>query len=215
MEEIELMAKIEYPREGDSLFASADDMKLNAVTSICRFDGAMSWFAYTDGYREAAETIFREVDKTRLHQDLVVYPILFLWHHHIELRLKELIWRCQDLTGQARDIGRTHRLNDLWETATRLVTMICPGYAHDPEMARAGVIIGELSDLNFDDNALRYPENREGEFGMPRDHEHINLGVVNEVMCRCANKLGTIADGLSAKKEGRDEERAICRNEGW
>ena len=75
MEEMEC-ATIEYPKEGDSLYTKSNEWKLNARVSFTRTSKSMSWYAYTDGYRRAAEAIYRFVGDTQQDQDLLVYPIL-------------------------------------------------------------------------------------------------------------------------------------------
>jgi hypothetical protein len=209
VEEIEC-AKIEYPKKGDSLYSRSDDWKLNACVSYVRSSKGMSWYAYTEGYREAAEAVCRFVDDTRQHQDLLVYPILFLWHHHVELRLKELIRVCKDLKDQRMDYGKNHHLNRLWGEVKQLVIEVLPEYSDNQEIPLVDSIIGELVELNRSAHALRYPENRQDELGFPEGIEHINIGNVNDVMCRCANHLNGLSTWLSVVKEDRDDERGYA-----
>src|SRR5208283_2769230 len=175
-----------------------------------RSSKSMSWYAYTNGYREAAEALFSVVDDTHRHQDLLVYPILFLWHHHVELRLKELIRLCKDLNDQRQKYKQNHRLNDLWAEAKRLLIELQPEYSDCPEIPSVDSVIEELIELNKKANALRYPEDLKHELAFPEGIEHINLGVVNDVMCRCANHLDSLSTWLSVMKETRDDGRGYA-----
>lgn len=49
--------------------------------------------------------------------DLVAYPIVMLYRHHLELSIKMLIRRCQLMQGVAPTEKNTHSLISLWESA--------------------------------------------------------------------------------------------------
>jgi hypothetical protein len=74
------------PRKSDVLFGSGADWQANAcVKSI---DATM---AYQDGYRRAALHLAEYVCEVGHGQDYLVYPIVYLYRHHIELTLKSII----------------------------------------------------------------------------------------------------------------------------
>jgi hypothetical protein len=50
-------------------------------------------YAYREGYRKGAQILVRAVEETQSDQDFLVYPIVFLYRHHIELALKRVIKR--------------------------------------------------------------------------------------------------------------------------
>lgn len=76
------------PLKGDKLFrGDLRDWKNNA----CLRNG--DEYAYREGYRRGAQILVRAVEETQSDQDFLVYPIVFLYRHHIELALKRVIKR--------------------------------------------------------------------------------------------------------------------------
>ena len=61
------------------------DWKNNA----CLRDG--DEYAYREGYRRGAQLLVQAVGESARDQDFLVYPIVFLYRHHIELVLKRVI----------------------------------------------------------------------------------------------------------------------------
>lgn len=57
------------------------------------------------GYREAAQLVFQQIRSDRSGLDTLIFPLVFLWRHAIELQLKRRFraWRKRgDVTGAAR-----------------------------------------------------------------------------------------------------------------
>jgi hypothetical protein len=50
-------------------------------------------YAYKAGYRRGAEVLIGYVGESARDQDFLVYPIIFLYRHHVELMLKRIIRR--------------------------------------------------------------------------------------------------------------------------
>jgi hypothetical protein len=46
---------------------------------------------FAEGYKTAADILVKQVVEHSSHQDTLVYPIVFLYQQHIELRFKEII----------------------------------------------------------------------------------------------------------------------------
>ncbi|GAC19580.1 hypothetical protein [Paraglaciecola arctica] len=71
----------------NSLFSSGEDWQSNACVN-CSHD---SIGLYIDGYRQAADTLAHKVVESSRDQDILVYPIVFLFRQYIELQLKRII----------------------------------------------------------------------------------------------------------------------------
>ena len=105
------------PRKSDVLFGSGTNWQANAcVKSI---DAAM---AYQDGYRRAALHLAEYVCEEGRGQDYLVYPIVYLYRHHIELTLKSIIGATafvinHRLTKNDFDTLGHHDLSTLWKLA--------------------------------------------------------------------------------------------------
>src|SRR5580765_4831727 len=70
--------------------------------------------------RGAVQLLVQAVGKTERDQDILVYPIVFLYRHHIELALKAVILRApylieRPLTKAETDHLAQHRLDLLWQ----------------------------------------------------------------------------------------------------
>jgi hypothetical protein len=113
------------PRKSDVLFGSGADWQTNACVN--GFDESI---AYQDGYRRAALHLAEYVCDTERGQEFLVYPIVYLYRHHIELTLKSIIhvsFFLIDHTPTEKDIdtlGR-HDLAKLWDLAKPLLNPIC------------------------------------------------------------------------------------------
>jgi hypothetical protein len=79
-----------HPRKGDDLFTGGEGgWRTNAQLHGQRNAG----YGYVKGYRIAAQAMTqRLVDQQGWETDFLVYPVAFLYRHHLELMLKSL--RC-------------------------------------------------------------------------------------------------------------------------
>ena len=90
------------------LFTSAQDVYNNAC---------VNWFhdpleLYATAYKEAAEKLVKDVITSRRQRDTLVYPIVFLYRHYIELRLKEIIRAGRKFLDEPGDFPKHHRVRD-------------------------------------------------------------------------------------------------------
>ena len=82
-----------------------------------------------DGYRRAAEVLAEHALANPGDLAFLVYPIANCWRHHIELQLKDLLRRLQELLGEGVTSTRGHNVRGLWqEVQPRLVA----AYPEDP-----------------------------------------------------------------------------------
>jgi hypothetical protein len=57
-------------------------------------------YAYSEGYRRGARILVQYVVDHAMDQDFLVYPIIFLYRHHVELVLKDILLRAPSLTSR-------------------------------------------------------------------------------------------------------------------
>ncbi len=69
---------------------------------------------YADSYREAADFLSQNVNSSLQRIDLFVYPVLFLYRHHLELLLKLIIKKGKILLDEKQENTKHHKLNKLW-----------------------------------------------------------------------------------------------------
>ena len=102
------------------LLASDSDWHNNACLNYMPDHGT----AYTEGYRRAADILINHIDESGRDQDFLVYPVLFLYRHHIELIIKQIIGLALALTEEPdkRQYKKDdHNLNTLWPLAQKLI----------------------------------------------------------------------------------------------
>lgn len=148
------MTQRSYP----PLFKPDNDWKNNACINQ-KVAHDLNLFA--EGYKSAGDTLVRHIIESSSHQDTLVYPIVFLYRQHIELRFKEIIREGLSLLDEGKDFPKTHRLDKLWPTVKEIVEKLWP----DEDIEQFGIIghvVDEFSALDPESMSFRYPEDRCG-----------------------------------------------------
>jgi hypothetical protein len=78
---------IPWPQKYDKLFKGDADWWHNACLNFSLDMG----IGYVYGYKKAADILVEYIKDTKTNQDYLVYPIVFLYRHHLELIIKEII----------------------------------------------------------------------------------------------------------------------------
>jgi hypothetical protein len=151
------------------LFVSADDWQNNAC--IPQFGGKE--VACVEGYRLAADTLVEHVKATGRSQDFLVYPIVFLYRHYLELLLKQIITDGRELLDKKTGFPTHHRLSDLWNEAKGLTRRTWTTQ-DPPEMRKVDHVIAEFARLDPEGESLRYAYKKDGQSTLP-SLQHINL----------------------------------------
>jgi len=114
------------PRAADVLFGPGEDYDSNACIQ--------HWFnvdyVYTSGFRRAGLRLAAHVCETRSDQDVLVYPIVYLYRHHAELVLKSIVELAaglldHELMEHDHRALRGHDLSKLWDIARPLLNPVC------------------------------------------------------------------------------------------
>lgn len=171
------------PSSDDRLFVSQEDWWNNACLNWCH-DG---WTLYSLGYKEAADLLARHIEEHGAGQDMLVYPVLFLYRQYLELEIKDLIRqgrRLQDIPG---GFPKHHDIARLWRICHQLLSEIAPNDSVE-ELREIDRLIEEFSAVDPSSMAFRYPEDKDGNDSLP-GITHINLRNVREVMSGIGNLL--------------------------
>jgi hypothetical protein len=114
------------PRAADVLFAPGQDSETNAcIAHWIEVD-----FVYTSGFRRAGLRLAEHVCETGSDQDFLIYPIVYLYRHHVELILKTIVAVAaslldRELTDGDRKALGGHDLARLWAAARPLLNPVC------------------------------------------------------------------------------------------
>jgi len=185
------MIKLELPAlpsAEDKLFLTAEDWWDNACLSFLP-DG---WNLYATGYKEAADILVSQVEQKEGYQDMLVYPIVFLYRQYLELSIKDLIRQVRKLQDIHEPIPKIHHIDKLWRICSDLLRQIAPGDSED-ELKHIERLMGEFCTVDPTSMAFRYPEDLEGNPSLP-GIRHINVRNVKEIIA----KIAVILDGADA-----------------
>lgn len=161
---------------------------------------------HIEGFRRAACAVFDSVADRGGSPEYVVFPLAFLWRHHIELSLKEVIALGRVLGGAGWGYPSGHGLVNLWREA---LTYIAPlGPADAPELCNAETTIEEFATVDPAADGFRYPTQRSGSRSLADGPETINLAQLNEAMDALSRFLGGVRAELSARIELQGDIRA-------
>ena len=179
-----------------------------AAVSLIRED---SWGIYADGFKRAAELLISNVQST-YEINTVVFPILFLCRHHIELMLKEIIGYGLYLNQEVRTPPGGHDLQNLWKEAKAYIRKEISDVSTD-ELEHIEHLILQMHALDPTSEGSRYPvirkriqSGRNASFSW--DSPHINLDELGDKMKTVGEFLHRVANFLSVAQDLEAEFRA-------
>lgn len=152
--------------------------------ALLGYDNEVPWHAYVCGYKEAADRLTSGIDAGQHGKDMLVFPILFLYRHYLELSIKSQIRECQLLldiecpphpkSGEQRILAsQGHDLVGLWKYLQQLVPHIYPTL---PDSAASDIdrVVSAFTNLDPRGDEARYPLTMSGQRTLPELHE-LNL----------------------------------------
>jgi hypothetical protein len=214
------MARPAVPHKGDQLFrGDLRDWMNNACLNVM---GNGDAYAYKAGYRRGAEVLIEYVGESARDQDFLVYPIIFLYRHHIELMLKRIIRRAPylidgSLSEKEKQHLDRHRLDLLWEDLKRMLPAVCKAAGWtEPAVADVEGIdnyVRQLSELDADSFSFRYSHSKKGDPSLPANLKNINVRYFGDLMGRLADYLYGLDEGISLLVETKCEMEAEWASE--
>jgi hypothetical protein len=135
--------------------------------------------------------------------DAVIYPIVFLYRHYIELSLKDIIFLCRRLKQEGSGFPQHHNLGTLWDEAKQLLS---DHYGSDTpeEMKNLDGCIDDFATHDPNSFAFRYPWDKKGNRTL-QDLRHINLRNLFETMERVGSFLDCMIIDLSERLQACNE----------
>jgi hypothetical protein len=206
MDIIESMKDLSWPEKGDSIFTPSDNWKNNACFHFAHNKMSL----YADGYRLAAEILIETVVSSAgrpIQIDAKVYPILFLYHHHIELILKDIIIKGRSFLDRTPKFPTNHKIYDLWGIAKEIICKINENVDDKSPIDIVGRVIKELASVDKNAVGYRYPYDKEGGL-LLKDINSLNLDVLRKTMKKVTTFLDAVSEqiyvGLDYKHEMGD-----------
>lgn len=166
---------------------------------------------YIEGYREAAETLVHHVIETKTNQDILVFPIAFLYRQYIELQLKHIISESKIFLEEDAKFPEHHKIHDLWDTAKLLMDKIIKDhdqsiieYITKEDTKTIKKIISKFAMADPDSFAFRYPKDKKGKKNLD-GIKYINIKKLHDQMKILKEKLDKYYQCISYLREFQDD----------
>jgi hypothetical protein len=175
---------------------------LDWENNACLNCGTDQWGPYITGYDRAAEILASHVQSGGRDQDVLLYPIVFLSRHYLELLMKRTLLDAQDLLDRPRQLRGDHNLTAMWQHLRPLVLAIYP--ADQPaELAQLDSVVSSVGELDKSSFAFRYPMDKKGTASLPDDLNLVNIRRFSEAFRKGARLLEAIQSGIAVQLELR------------
>jgi hypothetical protein len=183
---------IPWPARAHSLAKADPNWTLNSCLKGWSKERASSRII---GYRDAADLVFQHLASDRGGRDTLVYPLVFLWRHAIELQLKNIVDRGQIVLEKEAVYPKHHGLRDVWAMAIQVISALQE--EDNGEISTVTRIIDELCTIDPDSAGFRYHETKQGRPTLDKAPDYLNLGSVNEALAGVSSFL----DGVDSVLE--------------
>ena len=185
-----------WPKKGDMVFGRLERAALGAF--VMPDDGT-----YLAGFKRAGDMIVAAAQADGHYPDDLFFPVAYLYRHHLELMLKELVCLglrlgssngCDDMLGK-------HDLQNLW---SKVKEMILSGWPDSPadELNAAEKMIGEFHKLDPTGQAFRYARDKRGEPHLQNAPRRIDLDNLKTKVDALSNYLDAAYAGIESCDPG-------------
>lgn len=157
------------------------------------------WESYATGYRIAAEVLARKVLDEMNNRDTLIFPIVFLYRHYLELRFKEIIEQGCLLVDESSNLKKHHDLFELWKEVKRLIATIWPE-SPPQSFYKVDKVITDFCSVDRLSDGFRYPIKKNGENTL-NGIKRINLRNFYEAMQPVVEILEGITFGISVYQD--------------
>lgn len=173
------------PGPDDRLFGPQEELANNGA--LVNWSSS-EWSLYASGYKEAGDVLVNQVENRSSGHDVLVYPILFLYRHYLELYLKLSIRTVRTLLDEGREMPTGHRIELLWGQLDGLYRRAFPDESTDA-LDQTGRLIREFAAVDPQSTAFRYPVDLKGDPSLP-GLRSIDLVNVRDVIAKMDMLLG-------------------------
>lgn len=167
-----------------------------------------NWSIFTGEYQEAVNLIVDFMVKTR-KRNFMVFPVIFLFRHYIELMLKEIIVNNWEYLGVSRPFPKGHDIYRLWGICRKALQetdkLVDQGFARSKDYAEQTVKaydaleadLNKFAEIDPDSEHFRYPVDTKGEPIVLKEELLIEiLRDLPELVKRISENLDGISSGI-------------------
>ena len=177
------MREFLWPKSGDDLFRDDDDWWHTAIIQ----NEVHGEYVIARSFKEAGDLLVGYVSDKKTGQDLLVFPIMFAYRHHLELMIKAVIKEGRRHLGCTGDYKHIHDLMGLWSECRKILEAIFPDEDIEPLDATEH-ILEQLARVDPKSQSFRYPANQKSQAHI--DQLRIPLANVARVVEGAGNFLG-------------------------
>lgn len=196
--------------DDDEMFTDVGDDWRNRA--ILGYGCEVPWHVYVFGYKEAADRLVCGIDAGQHGQDMLVFPILFLYRQYLELSIKVQIRECQSLlcivrpsspksTDERVLASQGHDLIGLWKYLQQLVSRVYPTV---PASSASEIdrVISAFANLDPRGDEARYPLTTSEQRTL-RELSAVNLRRLSEDISRADAAFTQIGGGIDWEVDRR------------
>jgi len=202
-----------FPKKGDHPFKIMG--KATNLTTCC----SLAWFKqvnindsyFAEAYKNSADKIIYELEKNEdnQHPDSYFMPITFLYRHCLELKLKQLIFLCQQLNVLSNDdkikkILNDHKLYPLWNIVKDGLVKVWPQGPNEDLIAVEGVI-AQFHQIDKNGQTLRYSEDKNSNKTVRNFPDSVDLTHMMIIVNSTYTFLDACEIGLDAEIDAKNE----------
>jgi hypothetical protein len=162
-----------------------------------------NWFEYKYDYQEAANLLLSNAIKTKKRNSMV-FPMIFLYRHYIELSLKEIILNTWEFLGINSPFPQGHKIDKLWETCRDCLQkadkLVDPTFAKSPEYRKQ--IVQEYENLEKDLQKFSEIDPDSEHFRYPVDNHGNPINIDNEKLIELLKELPELTKRISYNLDG-------------
>ena len=189
----------------DQLFIEAEDWWMNAC---------LDWYhdpteLYIVGYKEAGDSLVNSVADGSGTADSLIFPIVFLYRHYIELRLKSLLHDGRRLLDIEHKQKSEHQLSKLWPKVRDILVELWPDGSKS-DLAAFDRLINQFEQVDPRSTTFRYPKDFNGNNSLQMDSPRVNLRNLKEVVGAMAIILEGSAAAISEYQGYKNDMQGDC-----
>lgn len=186
-------------RDNKSLFQWCEDYHNNACIGFTHNGLDL----YAIGFKRAADALVEHVVSTNNYIDTIVYPIIFLYRHYCELRLKDIISDGGKLLDKEIVNQQIHNLDSLWCKAREIIVDVFQE-SNEDELLEADDFIKQISIADPFATAFRYPTDKRNNPSL-LGIKHINIRNFKDIIDRVSLILEGVAMAIGAYLDNKQE----------
>lgn len=114
------------------------------------------WDKYAMSYKLAGETIANKIKNDKSDIDYLVYPLVYLYRHYFELRIKEILVTSQGFSEEKIEIPFNHDLKLAWKTCVIQIKKIRPKVLIS-ELKNVEKVLDDFHKYDQGSFSFRYP----------------------------------------------------------